>query len=494
MSLSERNRIMMWVIIIQLPLMILAGPVFYGGDYSGLLLSSVVLLSATVILYVKMKHSINYGYYVATSLVTISALLIQSRMGQIEMHFHIFATMAFLTIYRNWKIILTFALTVAVHHLMFTWMQISEQSLFGINIILYGYNCSWETFFIHAFFVIFEASALIWIALSMQKDESISIALVDAISSIVNKNDFTYFISSPEAEVIDNFNSLVKQVRKDLETSQNNSSSVNDISKQVKLITDDFTQSYNSQRTQSSIISSSMLEFSYSIDEVAQSVGDNASYSDSLNKESKQGLQRIEEIVQASEQVQQEVNSSWSVISGLEKRCSVVAEHVEEIKGISEQTNLLALNAAIEAARAGEMGRGFAVVADEVRSLAQRSAESSESINTQINFLLSDASEAVIAIEKMKNIISYITEGINNAGSLFLSISNGVDQISEKNIAFATTIEQQTQVIFEINKNITELDNIACSLEKRTLQAVKYTESLAQLSEDEKNRLSKYII
>ena len=76
----------------------------------------------------------------------------------------------------------------------------------------------------------------------------------------------------------------------------------------------------------------------------------------------------------------------------------------------------------------------------------------------------------------------------------FLSISNGVDQISEKNIAFATTIEQQTQVIFEINKNITELDNIACSLEDRTLQAVKYTESLTQLSEDEKNRLSKYII
>ena len=114
MSLSERNRIMMWVIIIQLPLMILAGPVFYGGDYSGLLLSSLVLLSTTVFLYLKMKHSIKYGYYAATSLVTISALLIQSRMGQIEMHFHIFATMAFLTIYRNWKIILTFALTVAV--------------------------------------------------------------------------------------------------------------------------------------------------------------------------------------------------------------------------------------------------------------------------------------------------------------------------------------------------------------------------------------------
>ena len=124
-----------------------------------------------------------------------------------------------------------------------------------------------------------------------------------------------------------------------------------------------------------------------------------------------------------------------------------IGEVMVVIKNIADQTNLLALNAAIESARAGEHGRGFAVVADEVRQLAQRTQESTTSIQQNIEDL---QAKAHAAEERM----SSTREQVN----LYMENSKIVHtQLAE----IASVVETNRDDMQEIVNITSEQDNVA---------------------------------
>jgi methyl-accepting chemotaxis protein len=112
------------------------------------------------------------------------------------------------------------------------------------------------------------------------------------------------------------------------------------------------------------------------------------------------------------------------------------------ITGIAEQTNLLALNATIEAARAGTAGRGFAVVAGEVKDLASRTASATGKIESMINDIQRDATDAEAAITEITRVIG---------------------EIERQQTTVAGAVEEQTSTAQEISSSMSAVADAASS-------------------------------
>ena len=222
--------------------------------------------------------------------------------------------------------------------------------------------------------------------------------------------------------------------------------------------------------------------------EVSQFTIDASNETEAVNEHIITGMDICTSTTAQMAELANKMSSAEDVVKRLGDDSANIGAMLDAISGISEQTNLLALNAAIEAARAGESGRGFAVVADEVRSLAGRSQESAQNIQTIVNRLRENVEEVIDVFTVSRDNATNSHSKVEALTLSFGVIAENMKNINQMNAQIATATAEQNQVMSEIEESIVSISSVSHS-NKDNIMVVHTTGQTLKTNVNELNKL-----
>ena len=379
------DRILAWLLVAHLPLFV--GLAFLRGTWMEVVAWGVPTVAAGVLAAWLQPGSLLSRMTIAAALLVSSALIIHQTGGMIEMHFHIFAILAFLLMYRDWRVPVWGAVVVAAHHAAFNLAQTH-----GGHARVFQDHSGWDIVAVHAAWVVFEVSILVYMARLLAAETLQAQALME-LAERVGAGDLTARAERGAGAVGDAVGAInggterlaaaMREVggrsRRVSDVAQGFSDVAEHVTVAAEGVAASLTQVVGGAQEQAEmarLMAGALAEMSRSIDGVARRAAGVSEQSQQAAGAARDGSRVIGEAVGSLGRIRATVLESAERITELQGYSDRISRVTQSVADIASQTNLLALNAAIEAARAGEQGRGFAVVAEEVRKLATQSGDS----------------------------------------------------------------------------------------------------------------------
>ena len=166
----------------------------------------------------------------------------------------------------------------------------------------------------------------------------------------------------------------------------------------------------------------------------------------------------------------------------LGRKSQEIGAVLDIVSELAEQTNILAINATIEATGAGESGKRFSVVAEEIRKLADRVANSTKGIRTQVDDVRSAVNITVMATESGAKAVDAGARQFTEVAVAFKQIASLVGTTTEAAREIELSTKQQATAAEQVRIAVIDVAQATQETETSLSQTLQTATQLASLA------------